>query len=202
MDQPKQPSILESMTNARDYWYGRAIALEHELETLKKPHAEPYKEGYMLLLADHTSLQARITELEAQLAQTPTIPPDVRERLAAYAHEAWSGWMRYMFGKGQTRQISIDGGTQTFWLMPAEFFHRWQRQMKTPYAELPESEKASDRDEADKMLAIVGSIAGMPPDVRETLRGALLITDQSGINKMRVRAALAWVDAQQGGRNG
>lgn len=81
MDQPKQPSILESMTNARDYWYGRAIALEHELETLKKPHAEPYKEGYMLLLADHTSLQARITELEAQLAQTPTIPPDVRETL-------------------------------------------------------------------------------------------------------------------------
>lgn len=81
MDQPKQPSILESMTNARDYWYGRSIALEHELETLKKPHAEPYKEGYMLLLADHTSLQARITELEAQLAQTPAIPPDVRETI-------------------------------------------------------------------------------------------------------------------------
>jgi len=76
MDQPKQPSILESMTNARDYWYGRAIALEHELETLKKPHAEPYKEGYMLLLADHTSLQARITELEARLAQTWQPLPD------------------------------------------------------------------------------------------------------------------------------
>jgi len=23
----------------------------------------------------------------------------VREELAAYAHEAWSGWMRYMFSK-------------------------------------------------------------------------------------------------------
>jgi hypothetical protein len=27
--------------------------------------------------------------------------------------------------------------------------------------------------------------ATIPPDVRETLRGALLIADQSGINKMR-----------------
>lgn len=42
----------------------------------------------------------------------------------------------------------------------------------------------------------------IPPDVRETLRGALLITDQSGINKRRVHAALAWLDAQGGGRNG
>lgn len=42
----------------------------------------------------------------------------------------------------------------------------------------------------------------IPPDVRETLRGALLIVDQSGINKRRVHAALAWLDAQGGGRNG
>jgi len=42
----------------------------------------------------------------------------------------------------------------------------------------------------------------IPPDVRDTLRGALLITDQSGINKRRVHAALAWLDAQGGGRNG
>ena len=92
--------------------------------------------------------------------RAPAIPPDVRERLADYAHEAWSGWMRYIFSKGQTRQISIDGGTQTFWLMPAEFFHRWQRQMKTPYAELPESEKASDRKEADEILTIIRTWLG------------------------------------------
>lgn len=42
----------------------------------------------------------------------------------------------------------------------------------------------------------------IPPDVRETLRGALLIVDQSGINKKRILAALSWLDAQQGGRNG
>ena len=90
-----------------------------------------------------------------------------------------------------------------YWLMPAELFHRWQRQMKTPYADLPEKEKASDRDEADKMLAIVGSTAGMPPDVRETLREAL---EQMKIGMFMggptpgelaaIDAALSWLDTQ------
>lgn len=30
--QPPQPSELESMRDARDYWYGRAIHLEAELQ--------------------------------------------------------------------------------------------------------------------------------------------------------------------------
>ncbi len=73
---------------------------------------------------------------------------DKREALADYAHEAWAGWMRYQFGKAP---LNNDGS----WTMPAAFVERWQRQMNTPYAELPEHEKRSDRDEADKMLAIV-----------------------------------------------
>lgn len=72
---------------------------------------------------------------------------ETREALAEYAHEAWSGWMRYMFSKCN----DWDGVL----LIPSESVARWQRQMNTPYADLPESEKASDRDEADKILALV-----------------------------------------------
>lgn len=72
----------------------------------------------------------------------------VREQLAAYAHEAWAGWMRYLFDKAE---INADG-TAT---IPTWAVERWQRQMQTPYAELPEAEKASDRAEADKMLRIL-----------------------------------------------
>mgnify|MGYP001592497199 CR=1 FL=1 len=71
----------------------------------------------------------------------------VREDLAAYAHKAWSGWMKYMFTKGGHLE---NGG----YVIPQNLVERWTRQMNTEYADLPESEKASDRDEADKILAI------------------------------------------------
>ena len=78
-----------------------------------------------------------------------------REELAAYAHEAWSGWMNYQFGKTSLN----DDGT---WTMPVYFVERWHRQMTTLYADLPESEKASDRAEADKMLAIINNSIPVP----------------------------------------
>jgi len=71
-----------------------------------------------------------------------------RERLAEYAHSAWSGWMRYLFSK--TTEVG-DGCEE----IPRLSVDRWTRQMNTPYENLPEEEKESDRKEADKMLAIV-----------------------------------------------
>ena len=80
---------------------------------------------------------------------------DTREKLADYAHEAWSGWMRYMFSKcGWQHQASTAGPLESA-VIPHELVERWQRQMSTSYAYLPEAEKKSDRDEADKMLAII-----------------------------------------------
>lgn len=90
--------------------------------------------------------------LVAQLAQAQvTSSGDVREALAAYAHEAWSGWMQYLFSK-------CDCTGNTYAVIPTWAVKRWQRQMNTPYADLPEEEKKSDREEAEKMLAIVGKV--------------------------------------------
>lgn len=85
---------------------------------------------------------------DVQLFVLADLSNDQREALAAYAHEAWSGWMRYMFNKAE---VNEDGT----WTMPADLVTRWKRQMTTPYAELPESEKASDRAEADKIFGIM-----------------------------------------------
>lgn len=73
---------------------------------------------------------------------------DTRERLAEYAHDAWSGWMVYMFSKSDKNE----DGTMT---IPKWAVERWSRQATTKYSGLPEGEKASDRDEADRMLAII-----------------------------------------------
>lgn len=59
--------------------------------------------------------------------------------------------------------------------------------------DMPAIEDANERLEA--RLAQTPTI---PPDVRDTMRGALLIVDQSGINKRRILAALSWLDAQGG----
>lgn len=75
-----------------------------------------------------------------------------RERLADYAHEAWAEWMRHW----EKKAIKIDYTIERFGLRwRREDRERWVRQMDTPYAMLPEEEKASDRAQADRILAIL-----------------------------------------------
>jgi len=73
----------------------------------------------------------------------------LREQLASLAHEQWSGWMRYLFSKCD--EAYDDGSVY----IPREFVERWERQMNTPYSELPEAEKESDRKEADRVLVLL-----------------------------------------------
>ena len=67
------------------------------------------------------------------------------EILAEYAHDAWAGWMLYVFQKS-----NINGdGTAT---IPAWAVERWSRQANTPYSSLPGNEQESDRAEARKII--------------------------------------------------
>ncbi len=72
----------------------------------------------------------------------------LREKLAELAHDQWSGWMRYLFEKGNHNH----DGT---WTMPSWAVNRWSQQMMTPYSELSEEEQDSDRKEADKFLNVL-----------------------------------------------
>lgn len=82
------------------------------------------------------------------IREDPPILQVLREQLAALEHSQWSQWMEYQFDKGT---FNSDGT----WTMPAWAVERWQRQMRTPYADLPEGEKESDREEADKVLQVI-----------------------------------------------
>lgn len=66
------------------------------------------------------------------------------ELLAALEHERWSGWERY-------REEVCDSVHPSGELNE----ERWRRQRETPYAELTEKEKESDRIEARKGLKII-----------------------------------------------
>lgn len=63
---------------------------------------------------------------------------DVVEALAALSHEQWAGWTRWMIDAWSSEAVA-----------------RWERQIATPYAELSEQEKESDRVEARLVLALL-----------------------------------------------
>jgi hypothetical protein len=74
---------------------------------------------------------------------------DLRERLAAYAHDAaWSRWMRHLF---LVSKPNPDGSVT----IPADKVERWKRQMETAYADLPEQDRESDLQQADRILALM-----------------------------------------------
>ena len=72
----------------------------------------------------------------------------MREKLAEFAHNQWSGWMKYLFSKGA---FNNDGS----WTMPKWAVDRWVCQMNMKYEDLSEQEKNSDRKEADGMIEIL-----------------------------------------------
>lgn len=61
------------------------------------------------------------------------------ERLAALEHEQWAHWTKYMLDN-----------------LTPENIERWRRQIETPYEQLTEAEKDSDREWADKVFKTMG----------------------------------------------
>ncbi|WP_315812432.1 MULTISPECIES: hypothetical protein [unclassified Bradyrhizobium] len=73
---------------------------------------------------------------------------DLIETLAAVEHERWSHWQRYVHQHG----ISQSDGSL---VIPADLVIRWENQIITPYAELSEREKESDREQVRKYLPLI-----------------------------------------------
>lgn len=74
---------------------------------------------------------------------------ELRERLAELEHDRWSRWMIFMFSLGFTND---DTGE---WIMSPGDARRWSAQAATKYTGLLETEKDSEREEADITLAII-----------------------------------------------
>ena len=64
---------------------------------------------------------------------------NITEKIADKTHEVWCNWMKYLFEKCEMNE----DGTAT---IPEWAVVRWTRQMNTPYEDLTEDEKQSDRD--------------------------------------------------------
>lgn len=74
------------------------------------------------------------------------------ESLAGIAHDVWARWMRHLFAHCDS---VADGHGQFCYQIPSHLAERWQRQMLTAYADLPDEEKASDREIAREYVQAI-----------------------------------------------
>ena len=79
---------------------------------------------------------------------------ELREKLAAIEHQRWADWQRYVHSA--CRESKGIGGEPTGELtIPSELARHWERQIETPYHELSEKEKNSDREQVDRYWQLI-----------------------------------------------
>jgi len=79
---------------------------------------------------------------------------ELREKLAAIEHERWADWQRYVHSVCYENK-GIGGEPTGELTIPSELARRWERQIGTPYHELSEKEKDSDREQVDRYWQLI-----------------------------------------------
>lgn len=67
---------------------------------------------------------------------------------AAIEHERWAHWQQYLHDQCQR----ADDGSL---MIPAELVEQWSAQIETPYEQLSEAERESDRDQVRRYLPLI-----------------------------------------------
>jgi hypothetical protein len=74
---------------------------------------------------------------------------ELLETLASIEHERWCHWQRYIHSK------CVPQGKDGALLIPGDLVKRWKKQSETPYSELTNREKESDREQVRKYLPLI-----------------------------------------------
>lgn len=129
---------------------GVSVSYISQLE--KKGRSEPSARVlYSLSRALNKDMKDLLGILESSQKRgygAPSYSPWLLEVVAAKQHEIWAHWQRYLHDKCEMTEIGL--------LIPPELVNRWDRQIRTAYADLSETEKESDREQARKIILAVG----------------------------------------------
>ncbi len=100
----------------------------------------------------------------------------LKEQLAAIEHERWADWQRYMHSKMRGNALLGSDGPYGYYVSAGQF-EGWERQINTPYDELSEREKDSDREQVERYWPLIESL------MQEKERLAI-IDDLEAVNDM------------------
>lgn len=108
---------------------------------------------------------------------------DFVEKGAILEHERWAKWQRYLHSRCYEEK-GIGGEPTGNLIIPKELVEHWERQMETPYSELSETEKESDRKQVREYLPLLDKICRSIAEktveaVRVKPRKCYAITEQS-----------------------
>jgi len=130
-------------------------------------------------------------------AVKPLNDEDLIEALANVQHAIWSHWMNYQF---RICHRNEDGSVT----IPTDMVERWKRQMATGYADLSEREKDSDRNQAHKVMDVLGEplhAVDFPLEELRVVVDAMTAWSQPPMAEhyatVRVATFLAQMEAQQ-----
>jgi hypothetical protein len=76
--------------------------------------------------------------------------PQLIEELAGVEHERWAHWQRYLHAQ-------CEPGPDGSLTIPPDLVRRWTEQMRTPYRELPDRDKDSDREQVHRYLPTIAA---------------------------------------------
>lgn len=94
------------------------------------------------------------------------------EKGADLEHKRWAKWQEYIFDCA-IRSGDDNLGIRTF-AWPTGQVENWERQIETPYEELPEKEKESDRKETREYLPLIKQMfLSLANERIESLRGRM-----------------------------
>jgi len=83
--------------------------------------------------------------------------PQLLEELASIEHERWAHWQLYLHKQCE----SMPDGSLS---IPAHLARRWTKQAETPYRDMTENEKNSDREQVQRYLpTIARALRDSPP---------------------------------------
>lgn len=88
------------------------------------------------------------SDVGSKRSDTEALLRSLVETLASIEHERWAHWQRHVHEGCERRP---DGAL----IIPPEMVQRWEVQVNTPYAELSEEEKTSDREQVWRYLPTI-----------------------------------------------
>jgi len=133
-----------------------------ELDIVPVTPAEDIRDWFRTTLTTYgAAREAKVREEERE--RCTEVVHDLLEQLADIEHQRWADWQSYLHSRGIE---STEG--EGYLCLPMGLVKNWKRQIATPYAELTESEKESDREQVRRYLPLIVRALTPPPQTDKT----------------------------------